>query len=152
MEGLGADTCINYKKPGFKQDLIEATDGFVEVYFDNVGGDILDLMLTRMQKGGRIAACGAITDYNRSEKSGLKNWFEIISNRIQIKGFIIGDFIAEGKAPDAVKELVTAAKEGKIMVGEENQTVVDTKFEDVPKTWMLLFDGANTGKLITKVV
>ena len=151
MEGLGADICVNYKKANFKQDLIEATDGFVEVYFDNVGGDILDLILTRMKKGGRIAACGAITDYNKSEKSGLKNWFEVISNRIEIKGFITSDFVAEGKAPDAVKELVTAAKEGKIKVGDENETVVDTNFEDIPKTWMLLFEGANTGKLITKL-
>lgn len=109
-------------------------------------------MLTRMKKGGRITVCGAITDYNRNEKSGLKIWFEVISNRIEIKGFIVMDFVAEGKAPDAVKELVAAAKEGKIKVGDENETVVDTKFEDVPKTWMSLFEGANTGKLITRLI
>ena len=152
VESLGANVCLNYKKPGFQEELLKATDGFIDVFFDNVGGDILDLMLTRMKRGGRVAACGAIADYNRSEKTGLKNWHEIISNRIEIKGFIILDFFAEGKAPEAIKELVTAAKEGKIKVGEENETVVDTKFEDVPKTWMLLFEGANTGKLISKLV
>lgn len=141
------------KKSCFKQDLVKATDGYVEVYFDNVGGEILDLMLTRMKQGGRIAACGAITDYNRTEKqTSLKNWFEVFSNRIEINGFIAKDFWAEGKGPQAVKEKVTAAKEGKIKVGEENETVVDTKFEDVPKTWMSLFEGANTGKLVTKLV
>ncbi|KAF6222873.1 hypothetical protein HO133_000924 [Letharia lupina] len=139
VESLGADVCLNYKKFCFKQDLVKATDGFVEVYFDNVGGEILDLMLMRMKQGGRIAACGAITDYNRNEKqTTLKNWFE--------------DFWAEGKGPQAVKEMVTAAKEGKIKVGEENETVVDNKFEDVPKTWMSLLEGANTGKLVTKLV
>jgi len=51
-----------------------------------------------------------------------------------------------------VKTLVQAVKEGKIKVGEENETVVETKFEEVPKTWMRLFEGANTGKLVTKVV
>ena len=152
VESLGADVCLNYKESSFKQDLIKATDGFVEVYFDNVGGDILDLMFTRMKRHGRIAACGAIVDYNSNEKSGLKNWFEVISNRIEIKGFIILDFIAAGKAPAAVKEIVTAVKEGKIKVGDENETVVDTKFEAIPKTWMLLFEGANTGKLVTKLV
>ena len=152
VESLGADVCLNYKKSSFKEDLIKATDGYVEVYFDNVGGEILDLMLTRMKKGGRVAACGAITDYNKSESSGLKNWFEVISNRIEIKGFIIYDFFASGKAADAVKELVTAAKDGKIKIGEENETVVDTKFDDVPKTWMSVFEGANTGKLVTKLV
>lgn len=144
--------CLNYKKPSFKEDLIKATDAYAEVYFDNVGGEILDLMLTRMKRGGRIAACGAITEYNKSDKSGLKNWFEIISNRIEIKGFIAMDFLAQGKGPEAVKEMVSAVKEGKIKVGEENETVIDTKFEDVPKTWMLLFEGANTGKLVTKLV
>ena len=152
VESLGADVCLNYKKPSFKQDLIKATDGFVEVYYDNVGGEFLDLMFTRMKRGGRIAACGAITDYNRSEKAGLKNWYEVISNRIEIRGFIITDFLTQGKGPEAVKEMVAAAKEGKITVGEENETVVDTQFEDVPKTWMLLFEGANTGKLVTKLV
>ena len=152
VESLGADVCLNYKKPSFKEDLIKATDGYVEVYFDNVGGEMLDLVLTRMKKHGRVAACGAITDYNKSEKSGLKNWFEIISNRIEIKGFIIMDFLAQGKGPEVVKELVTAVKEGKIKVGEENETVIDTKFEDIPKTWMLLFEGMNTGKLVTKLV
>ena len=154
VESLGADVCLNYKKPDFKKSLIEATEGYVEVYFDNVGGDILDLMLTRMKREGRVAACGAVTDYNKSrdEKSGLKNWFEIISNRIEIKGFIVMDFQATGKGPEVVKEMVKAFKEGKITLGDENETVVDTKFEEVPRTWMLLFEGANTGKLVTKLV
>ena len=152
VQTLGADVCLNYKNPSFKKDLIKATEDYVEVYFDNVGGGILDLMLTRMKRGGRVAACGAITDYNKSERTALKNWNEVISNRIEIKGFIVLDFLAEKKGPEALNELVTAVKEGKIKLGEENETVVDTKFEDVPKTWMLLFEGANTGKLVTKLV
>ena len=152
VESLGADVCLNYKKSSFTEDLIKATDGYVEVYFDNVGGEILDLMLTRMKKGGRVAACGAITQYNKSEKSGIKNWFEVISNRIEIKGFIVYDFYMSGKAGDAVKELVAAAKDGKIKISEKSETVVDTKFEDVPKTWISIFEGVNTGKLVTKLV
>ena len=152
VESLGADVCLNYKESSFKQDLIKATDGFVEVFFDNVGGHILDLMFTRMKRQGRVAACGAIDEYNKSEKSGLKNWFEVISNRIEIRGFVRLDFFKAGKAPAAVKELVAAAKEGKIKVGDENETVVGTRFEEIPKTWMLLFEGANTGKLLTKLV
>ena len=152
VESLGADTCLNYKAQDFEQKLIAATEGYVEVYFDNVGGTILDLMLTRMKKNGRIAACGAVSDYNKSEWTGLKNWFEIISNRIEIKGFIIMDFLATGKGPEATGELIQAWKDGKLQVGAANETVVGTKFEDIPKTWMGLFHGANTGKLITKLV
>lgn len=152
VESLGADVCLNYKASDFRKQLIAATEGYVEVYYDNVGGSILDLMLTRMKKEGRVAACGAVAEYNKSDPTGLKNWYEVISNRIEIKGFIIFDFVAAGKGPQAVGELVQAWKEGKIQVGEGNETVVETKFEDVPKTWMRLFDGGNTGKLVTKLV
>lgn len=152
VESLGADVCLNYKKPDFRKQLIASTDGYVEVYFDNVGGEILDLMLTRMKKDGRVAACGAVAEYNKSNPTGLKNWLEVISNRIEIKGFIIMDWLAQGKGPDAVKEMVQALKQGKIKVDEASETVVDTKFEDIPKTWMRLFEGANTGKLVTKLV
>ena len=149
---LGADVCLNYKSKDFQERLVKETDGFVEVYFDNVGGEILDMMLTRMKVGGRIAACGAITDYNKSDKGGLKNWFEVISSRLEIKGFIVLDFYSRGGGAEALKELTKAYKEGKLTIGPENETVVDAKLEDVPKTWMKLFEGTNTGKLVTKLV
>ncbi|KAL6713512.1 quinone oxidoreductase [Lecanora helva] len=151
VESLGADICLNYKASDFRKQLRAATEGYVEVYFDNVGGSMLDLMFTRMKRHGRIAACGAVADYNKSDWTGLKNWFEVISNRIEIKGFIIFDFLATGKGPEAVGELVQAWKEGKLQVSEANETVVKTKFEDVPKTWMSIFEGANQGKLISKL-
>ena len=152
VESLGADLCLNYKDADFKEQLIRATDGFVEVYFDNVGGGILDLMLTRMKRFGRVLACGAIAQYNSSERDGLKNWSEIVTNRIEVRGFIVLDYVSQGKAPEAIGALVQAFKEGKIRLGDENETVVDTVFEDVPRTWMGLFEGRNTGKLITKLV
>ena len=152
VESLGADVCLNYKSMDFREKLVKETDGFVEVYFDNVGGEILDLMLTRMKVGGRVAACGAITDYNKSEKGGLKNWFEIVSNRLEIKGFIVTDFISKGGAAVALREFTEAYEEGKIAIGPNSETVMETKFDDIPKTWMKLFEGANTGKLITKLV
>ena len=151
VESLGADVCLNYKNPDFKKQLIEATEGFVEVYFDNVGGEILDLMLSRMKKEGRVAACGAVSNYNTSKPTGLRNWFEVITNRLEIKGFIVIDFVSQGKGPGATKELVSAFKEGKIVIDDSMETVVDTKFEDIPKTWMMLFEGGNTGKLVTKL-
>ncbi|KAL4882570.1 hypothetical protein BJY04DRAFT_226970 [Aspergillus karnatakaensis] len=150
VEKLGADVCINYKKDSFEQDLIKQTEGFVEVYFDNVGGSILDLMLTRMKRNGRIAACGTISNYNRPDPIDLKNFFEVISMRLHINGFIVLDYIH--KFSDVVAELTQAWKEGKIIVDESMQTVVEAKFEDVPNVWMKLFEGGNTGKLCTKIV
>ncbi|OCL13459.1 NAD(P)-binding protein [Glonium stellatum] len=152
VESLGADICVNYKSPSFKEDLKNATEGFVEVYFDNVGGEILDFMLTRVKRHGRIAACGAIAEYNRGFSSGLMNWHQIIFNRLEIKGFIITDARATGKSEDFIKVLMKGVKEGKIKIGPETETVVPTKFEDVPRTWMMLFEGRNQGKLVTQIV
>jgi NADPH-dependent curcumin reductase CurA len=152
VESIGADICINYKDSDWQDQLIKATDPFVDIYFDNVAGEQLDLMLTRLKTYGRVAACGAIGDYNKGEKSGLTNWFEVIMQRLQIKGFIVTDYITGNKGAEMINVLANAAKEGKIKVSEENETVVETKFEDIPKTWVKLFSGANRGKLVTHIV
>ncbi|PLB47587.1 NAD(P)-binding protein [Aspergillus steynii IBT 23096] len=151
VEKLGADVCINYRKESFEEDLIRETDGFVEVYFDNVGGKILDLMLLRVKRYGRIAACGTIANYNRDDDPvGLKNFYEVISNRISIHGFLIFDYFH--KITEAREALVQAWKDGKIEVDDATETVVQAKIEDVPAVWMRLFDGRNTGKLTTEIV
>ncbi|KAJ9605354.1 quinone oxidoreductase [Cladophialophora chaetospira] len=178
VETLGADKCLNYKSPTFEQDLIKATDGFVDIYFDNVGGSILDLMLTRVKQHGVIVQCGLVSDYNsmnptvlKSKKSPpscllsrygrhpqrhqvtdySKDYFQVITMRLSIRGFIVIDFL--DKAAETIKLFIQALKDGKLKISdEESEQVVDTKFEDVPKTWLKLFDGGNTGKLVTKIV
>ncbi|KIW12232.1 hypothetical protein PV08_09508 [Exophiala spinifera] len=149
VESLGADKCLNYKSPTFAEDLKDATRDGVDIYFDNVGGEILDLMLGRMSMYGRVAACGAISQYNSSEPLALKNYFQVISMRLQIRGFILLDYLQ--KRAEALQVFRQAIQDGKLKIGEGNQTVVPTKFEDVPKTWLKLFSGDNTGKLLTKI-
>lgn len=150
VESLGADVCVDYKAASFKEDLKAATDGFVDVYFDNVGGEILDLMLSRIKRFGRVAACGAISAYN-DPTVGVKNWFEIIANRIEVRGFIVIDAMVSGKAGDMLGAITQGIKDGKIKIDPESETVVPTKFEDVPKTWTTLFSGGNQGKLVTQI-
>ncbi|KAL9085720.1 MAG: hypothetical protein Q9165_007469 [Trypethelium subeluteriae] len=153
VESLGADVCLNYKNASFEEDLKRATEGDADVFLDNVGGEILDLMLSRMKTFGRIAACGSISTYNRyGEAIGMKNWYEIISNRLEVRGFIVTDAIVNGKAKGFLEALTLAIKEGKLKLDEGSETIVETKFEDVPRTWMRLFEGKNQGKLITKLV
>ncbi|KAK5117621.1 hypothetical protein LTR62_005044 [Meristemomyces frigidus] len=153
VESLGADQCLNYKSSSFKEDLAAATpgpEGFANVYFDNVGGEILDFMFTRMARHGRIVACGAIANYNTmsDRATGLKNWFEVIQMRIQIRGFIVIDFLPRAnEAREAFKKML---QEGKLKV-EGGEHVVKGSFEDVPKTWLKLFEGGNQGKLVTEV-
>lgn len=156
VESLGVDVCIDYKTSSgeFKDALVKATPDYASIYFDNVGGTILDLCLTRMKRHGRIAACGAVSNYNTSSPTGLKNYFEVISMRLEIRGFIIFDFLAmEGgkKVKEALGVLRDAISNGKIKVGDENETVVESSWEKVPNVWMRLFEGGNQGKLITKV-
>lgn len=151
VKKLGADECIDYKTGDFEQQLIKATPEYPNVYFDNVGGDILDLVLTRMARDGRVAACGAISQYNSREGDGsdrLKNWFQVISMRLHIQGFIVLDH--PEKMQEALKVLPKALEEGKLDI-TEGEHVVEAKFDDVPATWLKLFEGANTGKLVTKL-
>jgi NADPH-dependent curcumin reductase CurA len=152
VESLGADICLNYKSTNFGEDLKKATEGFVEVFFDNVGGEVLDLMLKRVKKDGRVAACGAIADYNSNERAGIKNWYQVIAMRLQIRGMVVTDAIPTGRWTGMVDSLIQAYQEGKIRATEEGLTIVPTRFEDVPKTWMGLFEGRNTGKMLTQLV
>lgn len=153
VESLGADKCLNYKSADFEKQLKHATGQKTNVFFDNVAGTILDAMLPNMAMHGRIAQCGAITGYNGEDAVPLKNYFQVITMRLQIKGFIILD--ALHRANEMIKTLVGALQEGKLKIGEANETVVDTTkeggFEDIPKTWLRLFEGANQGKLVTKL-
>lgn len=149
VKKLGADECIDYKTADWKEKLAKAATGST-LYYDNVGGEILDLMLTRLEKFGRVIACGSISTYNDSGKSaGPENWFQIITMSLSVQGFIVlshADKFAESRAA-----LVKALEEGKLDISE-GEHVVDTKFEDVPKTWLQLFEGGNTGKLVTKLI
>ena len=141
---------LNYKSKTFDEDLKAATKDGVDVFFDNVGGDILDKAILTMSKHGRIAQCGAVSSYNSGNAFTSKNYFLVITMRLQIRGFIVLDYLE--RAGEALKIFREALQSGKLKIGDENETVVDTKFEDIPKTWTMLFDGGNTGKLVTNIV
>ena len=145
---LGATDCINYKSPTFEADLKAATPDEVDVYFDNVGGRILDVMLTRMKRHGTIAVCGAVGEYNSDNPMQLRNWFELISGRFTIRGFIMLDYL--DKVPEILQNLIGAAAEGSIKLSGA-ETLVEAQIEDQPSVWMRLFTGGNQGKLITKL-
>ncbi|GAA5866895.1 hypothetical protein JCM3774_004596 [Rhodotorula dairenensis] len=149
VKKLGADICLDYRSPTFNEDLVKATEGYVDVYFDNVGGSILNAMFARMARFSRIIACGAISSYNSDEPVDLRNWFNIISMRITVRGFIVTDFIEKwAEAGQAVQQ---AIKDGRFLT-EGTETKVKSKFEDVPQTWTGLFKGHNQGKLVTELV
>ena len=134
IESLGADVCVDHKTSPerFKEALITATAENASLYFDNFGGEILDLCLTRLRRNGRV--CGAVSSYNSSAPTTLKNYFDVIIMRLQFKDFVFMDFLAmDGgkKAKEAVETLVKVVHGGKIKIGEENETLVDAEWEDV---------------------
>ncbi|KAI1339785.1 hypothetical protein F5Y15DRAFT_69295 [Xylariaceae sp. FL0016] len=148
VETLGAHACVNYKSPTFEADLAAATPDEVDVYFDNVGGRVLDAMLTRMKRFGTVAVCGAVASYNSDEAMALKNWFELISGRFTIRGFIMLDYM--DKVPAILGELIAATADGRIVLGDA-ETIVKATIEEQPEIWMRLFSGGNQGKLITEL-
>jgi len=152
VESLGADICLNYKSATFEDELIKATEGFVEVFFDNAGGKILDMMLKRVKQGGRVAACGAIADYNGGKTVGITNWYQVIAMRLQIRGLVVTDAIPTGRWGEIVDALEQGYQAGKIRVTDDSLTIAKATFEEVPETWMRLFEGKSSGKLLTQLV
>ncbi|KAL8278139.1 hypothetical protein RQP46_009463 [Phenoliferia psychrophenolica] len=147
VDVLGADQCLDYKSPTFKDDLM-AVEEF-DLYFDNVGGAILDAALLKVKRHGRVSLCGAISSYNDRSQSTYYNWFETISQRITLKGFISSDHATDHPA---AKQRILAAIVAKKLVVEGIETIVKAPFEKIPSVWMELFKGTNQGKLLTELI
>ncbi|TFY77661.1 hypothetical protein EWM64_g6351 [Hericium alpestre] len=144
---LGVDKAINYKSPTFRKDFIDAV-GYLDVYFDNVGGDILNLALTRLNKGARIAFCGAISDYNSGADENIKGltaYMNLISQRAKLEGFIVLDY-AE-KFPEAIKEVAGWLADGSL----KRKFHVVHGLDKAPSALPMLFTGENIGKLVIHV-
>lgn len=141
---LGVDKAFNYKSPNFYKEFKDV--GYLDVYFDNVGGDILDFMLMRLNKNARIILCGAISAYNSTKPKGLQNYLTLISQRAKIEGFIVLDYVSE--YPAALEELAKGLSTGAI---KRKFHIVEGGIEQAPIALPMLFSGGNTGKLVVKV-
>lgn len=143
---LGFDVCLNYKDPDFRKKFKEATPKYIDVYFDNVGGDILDMALSRANKNARFVMCGAISQYNSTDPKGPRQISKVITQRIRMEGFIVFDFIKE--YPAARKQLAQWLAEGKL---KRQETVVKGGLKVAEQALVDLFKGGNTGKLLVEV-
>ena len=143
---LGFDAWIDYKSEDVAARLRETCPDGIDVFFDNVGGEILDAVLGQINLHARIALCGAISQYDTAELSpGPRNVLNLIPQRGRMEGFILLDY--RDRFVDAILQLGQWVQEGRIRYAED---IVDG-LENAPAAFRRLFTGENTGKLIVKV-
>jgi NADPH-dependent curcumin reductase CurA len=143
---LGFDDALNYKDPDFAKKFRAATKDLIDVFFDNVGGEILDLALSRAKPFSRFVICGAISQYNNKKPKGPGNYLMIISMRIRMQGFIVFDY--KDKYAQARRELARWLSEGKL---KRKETIVKGGLQNAEQALVGLFEGKNTGKLLVEV-
>jgi len=146
VKELGFDACIDYKAGNVRDDLKAHCPKGVDIYFDNVGGNILDTVLTRINRKARIVICGAISQYNNTAPvQGPKNYLSLLVNRARMEGMVVFDYA--DRYPQAVAELTGYLKDGRMKSKEDVVEGLDT----FPETLLKLFNGENFGKLVLQV-
>ncbi|HLN30867.1 MAG TPA: NADP-dependent oxidoreductase [Gemmataceae bacterium] len=146
LNDLGLDAAIDYKSEDVKKSLAKHCPKGVDVYFDNVGGDILDAVLTQLARGARIVICGAISQYNNTGPiKGPSNYLSLLVNRASMKGMVVFDYA--DRYAEAAREMAGWLLAGKLKSRED----VVEGLETFPETLLKLFKGENTGKLMIKV-
>jgi hypothetical protein len=144
---LGFDACIDYKGGSVRDGLKAHCPKGVDIYFDNVGGEILDHVLAKLAPKARIVICGAISQYNNlTAVQGPKNYMSLLVNRARMEGFVIFDYT--DRFPQAIAELAAYIKDGRLKSKED---IVEGGVAAFPQTLNKLFAGENFGKLVLRV-
>jgi hypothetical protein len=147
VKELGFDACIDYKAGDVKAGLKEHCPKGVDIYFDNVGGEILDAVLARLARKARIVICGAISQYNNEGAvAGPKNYLSLLVNRARMEGIVVFDYA--DRYPQAIAEMAGYLKDGRMKSRED---VVEGGVAAFPGALPRLFSGENFGKLVLKV-
>jgi len=143
---LGFDAAIDYKSDDVKKALRQHCPQGVDVYFDNVGGEILDAVLTQIARHARIVICGAISQYNTTTGvKGPSNYLSLLVNRAKMQGMVVFDYA--DRYPEAMRDMAGWMAAGKLKSREDIVSGIET----FPETLLKLFKGENLGKLVLKV-
>jgi hypothetical protein len=143
---LGFDAAVDYKGGDLKDQLHRHTPDRVDVFFDNVGGEILNQGLTRLARGARVVICGAVSQYNNVDVTGPSNYIQLLVSRASMTGFVVFDYA--DRYPQAIAEMARWLSDGRL------RNIEDTVHADIdafPSTLDRLFTGANTGKLVLEL-
>jgi NADPH-dependent curcumin reductase CurA len=147
VEDLGFDAVIDHKAQDVRTALREVASKGVDVYFDNVGGEILDAVLTRLARGARIVICGAVSQYNATEgMRGPANYMALLVARASMTGMVVFDYAA--RYGEAAAEIAGWMREGRLVSREH---VVEGGVSAFPDALLKLFRGENIGKLVLRI-
>ena len=147
IDELGFDAAIDYKAEDVRKSLRTHCPNGVNVYFDNVGGDILDIVLTQIARHARIVVCGAISQYNNTTPiKGPSNYLSLLVNRARMEGMVVFDYAS--RYPNAINDIAAWIAAGKLKSRED----IVEGLENFPEALLKLFSGENFGKLVLKVV
>ncbi len=146
VDHLGFDACVDYRAEGLFKAIRAACPDGIDVYFDNVGGKILETALNLMNERGRIVCCGAISQYESTAPTGPRNLpGAIVVKRLRMEGFIVMDFVRDD--PKAIRGLQSMIDRGQLKVTED---IVDG-LENAPQALIGLLNGDNKGKRMVRV-
>jgi NADPH-dependent curcumin reductase CurA len=146
LDELGADAAIDYKNENLSERFAAVCPNGIDVYFDNVGGAVLEAAIAHMAPKGRIAISGMISGYNAETPApGPANLFQLVSKRLRMEGFLVMDYAA--RFEEARREMEAWLSAGRM------KAIVDVQegFENIPKTFLRLFTGDNLGKQVLKI-
>jgi len=146
VDDLGFDACIDYKAGPIDDALAKAAPEGVDIYFDNVGGEILDNVLPHLNQNARIPICGQISQYNTNGRSRLGNIGELLNKCAMMQGFRIGNHLA--RRDEALDQLMAWHREGRLRYRE----TVAEGFEQAPAAFINMLSGGNVGKQVVRVV
>jgi NADPH-dependent curcumin reductase CurA len=146
LEDLGFDATIDYKSEDLDAALSETCPDGVDVYFDNVGGEILDAALAHLARHARVVICGAISQYNNTEPvRGPSNYLSLLVNHASMTGFVMSDYL--DRYAEAVREMAGWLASGQLVSRED----IAQGLEKFPEVLLRLFRGENTGKLVLEI-
>jgi NADPH-dependent curcumin reductase CurA len=145
VEELGFDACVDYRDENVNEAFKAATPDGIDIYFENVGGKILDMVLRRLNAFARIPLCGVISQYNEIEPYGVKNFAALLTNRVRLEGFIVSDHME--RWPLALGELGQLVATGKLKYRE----TIAEGLDNAPSAFIGLLKGENFGKQLVKL-
>jgi hypothetical protein len=140
VDEYGFDACINYRTEDLRSRIRQICPDGIDVFFDNVGGDVLEVALNNLALHARVVICGAISQYDGTPPRGPRNYMQLVVKRARMEGFLVFDHAS--RYPEAIAELGRWAAEGRI---RQRVDIIDG-FEQAPAAFMRLFTGDNIGK------